>query len=330
MGREESWIGNRVKKMNRLRNMGKQLSFLMDSPQSDTGGLLRTGVFSFLLHLVLISFLIFNLKTGTTRGRGLVYRVAIQPLSPQTNLKPLLPKALPARQPIPAKPQIQKEEIRPKEEAKKSESVKEPKQLTQLKEDEENIQKPIPLPMAETSILNTDSKQEEILPIPKALSSEEKNTSTKSGTGTGTGGSSLSVSDEGEGMGGGARWGGIGKGTGVERAGYGFGGSGKGSGTGRGGGRDGPGAALPKYGENPKPPYPQEARNKGYQGKVKLKVEVLPDGRVGEVELNESSGYEVLDQSALATVKRWRFIPARKGNVPISCWVNIPIKFELQ
>jgi TonB family protein len=311
-----------------------------NSIRSETGGLLKTGVFSFLLHIILISFLIVNLKTGTTKGKFPVYRVTIQPLSIQTNLKPLLPQASPTPQPVPEKPQIQKEEMKPKEEAKKSESVKELKQLTQLMEDEETIRKPIPLPMAEISTLNTDSKlqEEQILPIPPALSSEEKTTSAKLGTGTGTGGSSLTSSGEGEGIGGGSRWGGIGKGTGPERGGSGFGGSGKGTGagrgsgigTGRGGGWGGPGAASPKYSENPKPPYPLEARNKGYQGRVLLKVEVLPDGRVGEIELKESSGYEVLDQSALATVKKWRFIPARKGKVTISCWVNIPITFQLK
>jgi protein TonB len=318
--------------MNKLENAGNQLPFLADSPQSDTGGLLRTGAFSTLLHLALISLLIFSLKTGATRDRLPVYRVSIQPLSLQNDSKPLLPKALPAPQPNPAKPQIQKEEMRPKQEPKKSEPVKESKQLTQLKEDEETIQKPIPLPMAETSTLNTDSKlgKEEILSIPTALSSEEKNALTKSGSGPGTGGSSLSGSGEGEGMGEGAPWTGIGKGTGVERGGSGFGGSGNGSGTGRGRGRGGSGAGSPKYAENPKPPYPQEARNKGYQGTVLLKVEVLPDGRVGEIELKESCGYDVLDQSALTTVKKWRFIPARKGKGAISCWVIIPITFQLK
>ena len=310
--------------MNRLKNAGNQLRFLADSPQSDTGGLLRTGAFSILLHLALISLLIFSLKTGATRDRLLVYRVAIQPLSLQNDSKPLLPKAAP----IPAKPQIQKEEIRPKEEAKKSEPVKEPKQLSQLKEDDQTIQKPIPLPMAETSTLNTDSKPEEEIP------SIPKDASAKSGTGTGTGGSP-GGSGEGE-AGGGAGWTGIGKGTGVERGGgsgfggSGFVGSGKGSGTGRGHGRGGSGSGSPKYAENPKPPYPQEARDKGYQGTVRLKVEVLPDGRAGEIELKESCGYGVLDQSALDTVKKWRFIPATKGKTPISCWVIVPITFQLK
>jgi protein TonB len=312
--------------MSTLENAENQLPFRVDSPQPDTGGLLRTGVFSLLLHLALISLLIFNLKTGTTRDKVPVYRVAIQPLSLQNDSKPLLPKAV---QPIPAKPQIQKEEVKPKEEAKKSEPVKEPKQL---KEDE--VTKPIPLPMAKTSTLDTDSKpEEEILPIPNMLSNEEKNPSAKPGTGIGSGGTPGGV---GEGGTGGAGWSGIGKGTGVERGGgsglhgSGFVGTGKGSAGGRGRGRGDSGTGSPKYAENPKPPYPQEARDKGYQGTVRLKVEVLPDGRAGEIELKESCGYNVLDQSAFDTVKKWRFIPATKGKTPIPSWVIVPIIFQLK
>ncbi|MGZ3569648.1 MAG: energy transducer TonB, partial [Thermodesulfobacteriota bacterium] len=86
----------------------------------------------------------------------------------------------------------------------------------------------------------------------------------------------------------------------------------------------------PRYTENPKPTYPQEAREKGHQGEVVLRVEVLINGQVGQIEIKKSSGYELLDHSALATVKQWRFIPAKKGEVSIPLWVNIPIKFQLQ
>jgi protein TonB len=86
----------------------------------------------------------------------------------------------------------------------------------------------------------------------------------------------------------------------------------------------------PKYAENPKPTYPQEARKKGYQGEVILKVEVLSNGRVGQVEVKRSSGHEILDRSAFTAVKEWRFVPAKKGENPIPFWVNIPIKFQLQ
>jgi len=72
--------------------------------------------------------------------------------------------------------------------------------------------------------------------------------------------------------------------------------------------------AQPRYAENPKPIYPQEARKKGYEGEVLLKVEVLVNGRVGCMEVKKSSGYETLDRSALTAVKQWKFIPANQGN----------------
>ena len=86
----------------------------------------------------------------------------------------------------------------------------------------------------------------------------------------------------------------------------------------------------PQYAENPKPIYPQEARRKGYEGEVILRVEVLPNGRVGQIEVKNSSGYELLDRSALATVIQWKFVPAKRGEKIIPLWVNIPVKFQLQ
>jgi len=88
--------------------------------------------------------------------------------------------------------------------------------------------------------------------------------------------------------------------------------------------------AQPRYAENPKPLYPQEARKKGYEGEVLLRVEVLSNGRVREIEVRRSSGHEVLDRSAIAAVKQWRFVPAKKGETPIPVWVNIPITFQLR
>ncbi len=87
---------------------------------------------------------------------------------------------------------------------------------------------------------------------------------------------------------------------------------------------------YPRYVENPKPIYPREARKKGYEGEVILRVEVLTNGRVGEIEIRRSSGYEILDRSAIETIKRWRFTPAQKGEERVPFRVNIPIKFQLQ
>ncbi|MEN9295636.1 MAG: hypothetical protein RIS03_1331, partial [Pseudomonadota bacterium] len=43
-----------------------------------------------------------------------------------------------------------------------------------------------------------------------------------------------------------------------------------------------------------------------------------------------SSGHEMLDQSALQTVKQWQFSPARKDGVIITQVVRIPITFNLK
>ena len=125
---------------------------------------------------------------------------------------------------------------------------------------------------------------------------------------------------------------GLGSGTGPGNGGSGNGGSGKVTGifgklfnAHRGGN-----GVRPRYADNPKPIYPQEAREKGCEGEVILRVEVLVNGRVGQIEIKKSSGYELLDHSALNTVKQWKFIPAKKGEKTIPLWVNIPVKFQLQ
>jgi TonB family protein len=87
--------------------------------------------------------------------------------------------------------------------------------------------------------------------------------------------------------------------------------------------------ARPRYAENSQPVYPAEARKKGYQGVVMLRVEVLPNGLVGAIEVKKSSGHEVLDQSAVAAVKKWKFVPGKKEDVVVSTWVNVPVKFQI-
>jgi protein TonB len=88
--------------------------------------------------------------------------------------------------------------------------------------------------------------------------------------------------------------------------------------------------AIPRHEGNPKPPYPEVARRRGYEGTVRLKVEVLASGKVRRIWVAGSSGYEVLDRSALKTVKDWSFIPARFGGIPVKSTVIVPVKFQLK
>ncbi len=84
------------------------------------------------------------------------------------------------------------------------------------------------------------------------------------------------------------------------------------------------------YLNNPRPPYPLVARRMGYHGKVVLDVEVLAEGSAGDVQLHQSSGYEILDHAAIQTVKTWRFTPARRLGQPVTQRFLVPIKFSLE
>ena len=86
----------------------------------------------------------------------------------------------------------------------------------------------------------------------------------------------------------------------------------------------------PAYMYNPKPPYPRAARRLGQEGRIMLLVEVRASGRVGKVEIETSSGYDILDNAAVKAVRKWRFSPARLGRRPVSAWVKIPVEFDLR
>ena len=104
--------------------------------------------------------------------------------------------------------------------------------------------------------------------------------------------------------------------------------AGGGQGSGRG---DGATVAQPHYDVNPKPRYPRIARRLGAQGVVTLRVFVLKDGSVGQAAVLRSSGFRMLDNSALRTVRSaWRFLPALHKGLAVDSWVEIPIKFVLE
>ncbi|MDO8988093.1 MAG: energy transducer TonB [Sideroxyarcus sp.] len=84
------------------------------------------------------------------------------------------------------------------------------------------------------------------------------------------------------------------------------------------------------YLNNPRPPYPMVARRMGYHGKVVLDVEVLAEGKAGDVKLHQSCGHDILDNAALQTVKTWRFSPARRFGQAVTQRFLVPIKFSLE
>jgi protein TonB len=83
------------------------------------------------------------------------------------------------------------------------------------------------------------------------------------------------------------------------------------------------------YLHNPKPRYPAAAARLRESGRVLLTVAVSAAGVPDRVEIATSSGSPRLDQAALDTVRRWRFVPARQGDQPVAATVTVPLVFRL-
>ncbi len=87
--------------------------------------------------------------------------------------------------------------------------------------------------------------------------------------------------------------------------------------------------AKPNYLRNPAPPYPLEARKKKWEGLVVLKVDVSSSGRVDAIKIDTASGHVLLDDTAIRTVRKWHFLPAKLGAVSVSSEVLVPVRFDL-
>lgn len=80
----------------------------------------------------------------------------------------------------------------------------------------------------------------------------------------------------------------------------------------------------------PAPPYPPEARARGQQGIVLVRVDIGADGRVIDVTLARSSGWPALDRAVLETLRTWRFDPARKAGRPMADAILQSVRFSLE
>lgn len=85
----------------------------------------------------------------------------------------------------------------------------------------------------------------------------------------------------------------------------------------------------PNYLSNPAPVYPRLARQQGWEGVVMLRVLVRADSTVEDIEVEASTGRQILDDAAVSAVRRWKFLPARLGRLALSSTVRIPVRFRL-
>lgn len=73
---------------------------------------------------------------------------------------------------------------------------------------------------------------------------------------------------------------------------------------------------------NAVPAYSVLERQLGEQGRVNLKVLVLPSGQPGRVTIVTSSGYRRLDNTARDALLTWHFQPALKNGVPVASIIS--------
>ncbi len=90
-----------------------------------------------------------------------------------------------------------------------------------------------------------------------------------------------------------------------------------------------PPSASAGYLKNPAPEYPSLAQRRGWEGTVLLRVHVLANGKPSDIQIQQSSGRDALDNAAISAVKRWSFVPAKRGDQSIAGWVSVPLEFRL-
>lgn len=79
----------------------------------------------------------------------------------------------------------------------------------------------------------------------------------------------------------------------------------------------------------PEPEYPEDAQERGLEGKVLVKARILPSGEPDDVQVQKSSGHASLDRAAVQAVQASLFRPNMEDDTATTVWAVIPITFQL-
>jgi protein TonB len=86
---------------------------------------------------------------------------------------------------------------------------------------------------------------------------------------------------------------------------------------------------APAFRYNPDPRYPPASLRRNEQGVVSLQVETDADGRVTDARIVTSSGYPLLDRSAVIAIRRWHCEPTEVNGRRVAASFIIDITFSL-
>jgi protein TonB len=87
--------------------------------------------------------------------------------------------------------------------------------------------------------------------------------------------------------------------------------------------------SAPKRVYSPSPLYTEEARQGRVQGVVLLQAVIDAEGNVTNIDLIKGLPLG-LSESAMKTVKEWKFEPARRDGVPVPVYFTLTVSFSLQ
>jgi protein TonB len=84
----------------------------------------------------------------------------------------------------------------------------------------------------------------------------------------------------------------------------------------------------PDFTGNLPPRYPAEALANGWEGTVLLRLRINAGGQVEDVVVVQGSGHQILDEAAVAAVRQWRGIAAKRGGRPVASVELFPVEFK--
>lgn len=76
--------------------------------------------------------------------------------------------------------------------------------------------------------------------------------------------------------------------------------------------------------------YPPQSKRLGEEGVTLVRLLVLADGSIGNVQVAKSSGFPRLDETAVRKLKRWRVNPGTENGKPVDMWMDLRVVWKIE
>lgn len=97
--------------------------------------------------------------------------------------------------------------------------------------------------------------------------------------------------------------------------------------------RQAAGESIPDGTKMSPPVFPNELRRRGIGGTLVYAILLDESGKPLQVDLlspaDPDSDFKLLDQSARKAIATWKMYPPKAGEVPIRCWIRLPLQFSV-